>query len=67
MVCVFADGVSEIFANVEQLLAFNSRFLQDLTAEYEKHKQVGSAFKQVENLLETYSVYVQNYPDAMKR
>lgn len=62
-----ADGVSDIFSNVEQLLVFNSKLLQNLSADYKNQKFIGATFKEAGNLLETYSIYVKNYPKAMKR
>jgi RhoGEF domain len=52
---------------MEQMLAFNEQFLQSLQAEYSQRKRLGIVFKESASFFKMYSVYINNYDEALKR
>ncbi|CAM9631084.1 unnamed protein product, partial [Hapterophycus canaliculatus] len=69
-----AGAVSAIFSNAEEILAFNEQFLRDLATcdgggvTGVRRKSIGAIFrKQPLDMFKPYSVYVKNYPQAVKR
>lgn len=74
-------GVSSIFSNAEEILAFNERFLGDLAGVdgggsavgiggvgNNKRTGIGATFRrQPLDMFKLYSVYVKHYPQAIKR
>lgn len=73
---IFAGGVSKIFSNAEEILAFNENLLQDLASldgglaagnGGGKIIGIGAAFRrQPLDMFKPYTVYVKQYPQAMK-
>lgn len=62
----------EIFANAEEVLAFNEQILRDLVGRDGggvggRRKSIGATFRrQPLDMFIPYSVYVKNYPQALK-
>lgn len=74
---ISAGSVSKIFSNAEGILTFNEKFLRDLAGldgggavgnGGGNRKGIGATFRrQPPDMFKPYSVYVKQYPQAMKR
>lgn len=58
--------LSEVFANIEQLLVFNTHVVQEFTEIHQTTKAFGAFFKKAAPFFKMYSSYVSNYDRAME-